>query len=110
MTLLSSALSSSSWLAAFSRSVVALTRAIASYYAPQGLRCNVLCPSVIDTPQAQRSLSDPRLRARLRELQPLTGEPGRPEDVAAAALWLSGPGARFVTGVVLPVDGGWTGR
>jgi meso-butanediol dehydrogenase / (S,S)-butanediol dehydrogenase / diacetyl reductase len=88
--------------------VVALTRAIASYYAPQGLRCNVVCPSVIDTPQAQRSLSDPRLRDRLRELQPLTGEPGRAEDVAAAALWLSGPGARFVTGVVLPVDGGWT--
>jgi meso-butanediol dehydrogenase / (S,S)-butanediol dehydrogenase / diacetyl reductase len=90
--------------------VVALTRAIASFYARQGLRCNVLCPAVIDTPQAQRSVNDPRLRERLRELQPLTGEPGRPEDVAAAALWLSSPRARFVTGVALPVDGGWTAR
>jgi meso-butanediol dehydrogenase/(S,S)-butanediol dehydrogenase/diacetyl reductase len=90
--------------------VIALTRAIASYYARQGLRCNALCPAVIDTPQAQRSVGDPRLRERLRDLQPLTGEPGRPEDVADAALWLAGPRSRFVTGVVLPVDGGWTAR
>src|SRR5207253_7696595 len=90
--------------------VVSLTRAIASYYARQSLRCNVLCPAVIDTAQAQRSVSDPRLRARLRDLQPLTREPGRPDDVAAAALWLAGPGARFVTGVALPVDRGWTAR
>jgi NAD(P)-dependent dehydrogenase (short-subunit alcohol dehydrogenase family) len=90
--------------------VVALSRAIAAYYARQHVRCNVLCPAVIDTPQAARTLQDPRLRARLRELQPLTGEPGRPEDVAAAALFLAGDDSRFVTGVVLPVDGGWTAR
>lgn len=90
--------------------VVALSRGIASYYAKQGVRCNVLCPAVIDTPQAARSLGDPRLRERLRDLQPLTGEPGRPEDVAAAALYLASDSSRFVTGVVLPVDGGWTAR
>jgi meso-butanediol dehydrogenase/(S,S)-butanediol dehydrogenase/diacetyl reductase len=90
--------------------VVALSRGIAVYYASQGIRCNVLCPAVIDTPQAQRSVGDPRIRARLRELQPLTGEPGRPEDVAAAAVFLAGEASRFVTGVVLPVDGGWTAR
>jgi len=90
--------------------VVALTRGLAVYYAPHGIRCNVLCPAVIDTPQAQRSVRDPRIRGRLRELQPLTGEPGRPEDVAAAALYLAGDASRFVTGVVLPVDGGWTAR
>lgn len=90
--------------------VVALSRGIAVYYAAQGLRCNVLCPAVIDTPQAQRSVGDPRIRGRLHELQPLTGEPGRPEDVAAAALFLASDASRFVTGVVLPVDGGWTAR
>jgi NAD(P)-dependent dehydrogenase (short-subunit alcohol dehydrogenase family) len=90
--------------------VVALSRGIAVFYAPRGIRCNVLCPAVIDTPQAQRSVGDPRIRGRLRELQPLTGEPGRPEDVAAAALYLASDAARFVTGVVLPVDGGWTAR
>jgi NAD(P)-dependent dehydrogenase (short-subunit alcohol dehydrogenase family) len=91
--------------------VIALTRSIAAYYAPRGVRCNVLCPSVIDTPMtAGRSLADPRIRERLRDLQPLTGEPGRPEDVAGAAVYLASPAARFVTGAVLPVDGGWTTR
>jgi meso-butanediol dehydrogenase/(S,S)-butanediol dehydrogenase/diacetyl reductase len=90
--------------------VVALTRAIATYYARQRVRCNVLCPAVIDTPQAARSVGDPRLRERLRELQPLTGEPGRPDDVAAAALFLASDASGFVTGVVLPVDGGWTAK
>jgi len=89
--------------------VVALSRSIAAYYAPQGVRCNVICPAVIETPMtAGRSVADPRIRERLRELQPLTGEPGRPEDVAGAAVYLASPAARFVTGVVLPVDGGWT--
>jgi NAD(P)-dependent dehydrogenase (short-subunit alcohol dehydrogenase family) len=91
--------------------VVALSRSIAAYYAPQGVRCNVICPAVIDTPMtAGRSVADPLIRERLRELQPLTGEPGRPEDVAGAAVYLANPATRFVTGVVLPVDGGWTAR
>jgi NAD(P)-dependent dehydrogenase (short-subunit alcohol dehydrogenase family) len=90
--------------------VIALTRGIAVYYGPQGVRCNVICPGVIDTPMAYRSVGDPKIRARLRDLHPLTAEPGLPEDVAAAVLYLAGPEAGFVTGAVLPVDGGWTAR
>jgi NAD(P)-dependent dehydrogenase (short-subunit alcohol dehydrogenase family) len=55
-----------------------------------------------------RAQDDPRIRERLAELQPLTGEFGRPEDVAEAALYLAT--APFVTGAVLTVDGGWTTR
>ena len=56
----------------------------------------------------ERARSDAETMARLRELQPLTGGPGRPEDVAGAAVYLAS--APFVTGAVLSVDGGWTAR
>jgi NAD(P)-dependent dehydrogenase (short-subunit alcohol dehydrogenase family) len=88
--------------------IVALTRAVAIAYAGDRIRCNAICPGLIDTPMSERARNDPRLRARLGELQPLTGEPGAPEDVAQAALYLAA--AEFVTGAVLPVDGGWTAR
>ncbi len=85
-----------------------LTRAIAVHYAPEGIRCNAIAPGLIATPMSERAQSDERIRARLPELQPLTGELGRPEDVAAAAVYLAT--AEFVTGTVLPVDGGWVAR
>lgn len=88
--------------------VIALTRAMAVTYAPEGIRCNVVCPGLIATPMSRRAQDDPRIRARLPELQPLTGDFGRPEDVADAAVYLAT--APFVTGAVLTVDGGWTAR
>lgn len=88
--------------------IVALTRAVAVAYAGDRIRCNAICPGLIDTPMSERARSDPRLRERLPELQPLTGAPGAPEDVAEAALYLAS--AEFVTGAVLTVDGGWTAR
>jgi NAD(P)-dependent dehydrogenase (short-subunit alcohol dehydrogenase family) len=90
--------------------IVALSRAIAVTYAARGVRCNVVCPGLIATSMSRRAQEDPRIRARLPELQPLVGDFGAPQDVASAALWLAGPGSRMVTGVVLPVDGGWTAR
>ena len=56
----------------------------------------------------RRAREDSRIRARLPELQPLTGDFGTPDDVAAACLYLAT--APFVTGAVLTVDGGWTAR
>jgi meso-butanediol dehydrogenase / (S,S)-butanediol dehydrogenase / diacetyl reductase len=87
---------------------IGLARAMAATYASEGIRCNVVCPGLIETPMSRRVQDDERIRARLPQLQPLTGTFGRPEDVAQAILYLAT--APFVTGAVLPVDGGWTGR
>ena len=57
---------------------------------------------------SRRAQEDAGIRARLAELQPLTGDFGRPEDVAHAVVYLVT--APFVTGAVLPVDGGWAAR
>jgi meso-butanediol dehydrogenase / (S,S)-butanediol dehydrogenase / diacetyl reductase len=94
--------------AAAKGALVALTRSMAITYAPDGIRCNVVCPALIATPMSSRAQADPEIRARLAELQPLTGDFGRPEDVAEAILHLAT--APFTTGAVLTVDGGWTAR
>lgn len=86
--------------------VIGLTRALATYYAPERIRCNVVAPGLIETPMSTRAQQDPTIRARLADLQPLTADFGSPDDVAAAILYLAR--AEFVTGAVLPVDGGWT--
>jgi meso-butanediol dehydrogenase / (S,S)-butanediol dehydrogenase / diacetyl reductase len=94
--------------AASKAAVIGLTRAMSVSYAKDGIRCNVVCPGLIETPMSTRAQQDAGIRARLAELQPLTGDFGRPEDVAQAALYLAT--APFVTGAVLTVDGGWTAR
>jgi NAD(P)-dependent dehydrogenase (short-subunit alcohol dehydrogenase family) len=94
--------------AASKAGIVGLTRAIAVRYARDGVRANVVAPGLIATGMSRRAQDDRRIVARMRELQPLTGELGRPEDVAGAALYLAQ--AQFVTGAVLVVDGGWTAR
>jgi NAD(P)-dependent dehydrogenase (short-subunit alcohol dehydrogenase family) len=87
--------------------VVALGRLAAARYAPDGIRVNVLAPGLVDTPMAARAIQDPAIRDFLRTKQPLAGGPARAEDVAEAAVFLCSDAARLVTGVVLPVDGGW---
>lgn len=90
--------------------VISLTRSIAAYYAPQQIRANVICPGLIATAMSARAQASLTIRSRLAELQPLTGDFGQPEDVAHASLYLASDQARFVTGAVLTVDGGWTAR
>jgi meso-butanediol dehydrogenase/(S,S)-butanediol dehydrogenase/diacetyl reductase len=94
--------------AASKAGLIGLTRAMAVTYAREGIRCNVVAPGLIATPMSTRAQRDPTITARLPELQPLTGDFGRPEDVAAACVYLAT--APFVTGAVLTVDGGWTAR
>ena len=86
--------------------VITLTKCIAAYYGAQGVRANVIAPGMIDTPMSKRMQGKPDIMAYLEEHQPL-GALGRPEDIAAAALFLASGEAAFITGAVLSVDGGW---
>jgi NAD(P)-dependent dehydrogenase (short-subunit alcohol dehydrogenase family) len=87
--------------------IISMSRLAAARYAADGIRVNVLAPGLIDTPMAERAVGDPAIRHYLRTKQPLTDGAGRPEDCSDAAVFLCSDAARFVTGVVLPVDGGW---
>jgi NAD(P)-dependent dehydrogenase (short-subunit alcohol dehydrogenase family) len=87
--------------------ILAMSRAAAARYAGERIRVNVIAPSLIDTPMAARAVGDETIRRFLRTKQPLTQGPGRPEDCADAAVFLCSDEARFVTGTVLTVDGGW---
>lgn len=86
--------------------IIGLTRNIAAYYAKDGLRANCLAPGLVDTRMARRTKAEPELMAQIGFWQPL-GPIGQVEDVAEAALFLASERAKFITGVVLPVDGGW---
>lgn len=93
--------------------IVGITLALAADHAREGIRVNAICPGTIDTPMLHRVLDAlpeperPAGRQGFADLHPL-GTIGRPEDVAYAALYLASDEARFVTGAVLPVDGGYT--
>jgi len=87
--------------------VIAMSRQAAARYAAQGIRVNVIAPSLIDTPMSTRAVNDEAILDFLRTKQPLTQGPGRAGDCAEAAVFLCSDEARFITGVVLPVDGGW---
>ena len=91
--------------------VVLLAKALSLDYATRGIRVNALCPGIIDTPMLRRfadAMPDPAAAwTEYRTAQPMR-RLGTPEECAAAALWLVSPEAGFVTGVALPVDGGFT--
>ena len=87
--------------------VTMLTKAIASRYAKDGIRCNSIHPSTVDTPFVQVLFQDPARKAeRLGEV-PL-GRLATAADVANAVLYLASDEASFINGVALPIDGGVT--
>ena len=91
--------------------VVMLAKALALDYATKGIRVNALCPGIIETPMLRTftdSRPDPAASwAEHAAAQPM-GRLGTPEECADAALWLVSDEASFITGVALPVDGGFT--
>jgi NAD(P)-dependent dehydrogenase (short-subunit alcohol dehydrogenase family) len=83
-----------------------MTRAMATELSPQGIRVNCIAPGFIATEMSARALNnDPERKAKAMGRTPM-GTLGDPADVGNAAVFLASEGAKYITGVVLPVDGG----
>jgi NAD(P)-dependent dehydrogenase (short-subunit alcohol dehydrogenase family) len=87
--------------------VIAMTKAMASYYAPHKIRVNAIAPGLVRTPMSRRAQTDDRILAFMKKKQPLLEGLIEPEDVAEAAMFLLSPAAGTITGEVLSVDAGW---
>ena len=87
--------------------LVNLTANMAIHFGPDGIRVNAIAPGTVRTPiWAERVAANPRIFDRLARWYPL-GRVGEPEDIANAALFLCSDDAAWITGVTLPVDGGF---
>ena len=90
--------------------VIGLTRSAALEYAARGIRINAVCPGAVETPMVAAMIAkEPETMKDITKEQPI-GRLGRPEEIASAVLWLCSPGAGFVVGHALAVDGGYTAR
>ena len=78
-------------------------------YGRDGVRVNAICPGYIETPMTASLRETPEGVQQLESLHPI-GRLGLPEEIAAAAVFLASDAASFITGVALPVDGGYTAR
>ena len=84
-----------------------LMKSIAADYGRQGIRANAIAPGAIDTPINEQYRDDATVQANW-DRKSLLGRPlGHPNEVATAAVFLASDDSSFVTGSVLPVDGGW---
>ncbi|MFB6138010.1 MAG: SDR family NAD(P)-dependent oxidoreductase [Halobacteriaceae archaeon] len=91
--------------------VVGLTKNAALEYATQGIRVNAVCPGFVHTPMIERYgvTEDPELQAEIEGRHAME-RLGRPEEIAAAVVWLLSDAASFVTGEAVDVDGGYLSR
>lgn len=91
--------------------VIGMTKAIAVDHVRQGIRCNAICPGTVHSPSLEQRLAATgdfdKAMAEFIARQPI-GRIGKPEEVAAIALWLASDAAAFVTGQCHIIDGGWT--
>jgi NAD(P)-dependent dehydrogenase (short-subunit alcohol dehydrogenase family) len=85
--------------------LIGLTRSTAYDFGPQNIRCNAIAPGAITT----RISPPPGSELHQRQIsKTFLGRTGQPEEVAAAAVFLASDEASYITGAVIPVDGGWT--
>lgn len=95
--------------AATKAAIVGFSKSIASYYAQDSIRVNVIAPALVETPMSQRACGNDEIMNFIATKQPLDGgRVGVPSDLDGAALFLLSRQAHFITGQVLAVDGGWT--
>ncbi len=95
--------------AATKSAAIGFTKSIASHYARENIRANVIAPALVESPMSERAAGDEAIMEFVRRKQPLDGgRVGQPEDLDSAAVFFLSEASRFVTGQVLAVDGGWT--
>ena len=88
--------------------MIGFSKSIASYYAQNNIRINVIAPGLVETPMAQRAAGDEAIMRFIQSKQRLDGgRIGRPSDLDGAAVYLMSDFSSFATGQVLAIDGGW---
>ncbi|MGB3771904.1 MAG: glucose 1-dehydrogenase [Rhodococcus sp. (in: high G+C Gram-positive bacteria)] len=90
--------------------VIGATKSVALQYGKLGVRVNAVCPGTIFTPMVERMIEGGELDPDSAASGVPLGRLGRPEEIAAAVLWLCSDAASYVTGVALPVDAGFTAQ
>ena len=88
--------------------VVGITKSVALEYARKKIRVNAVCPGVIDTPMVDRLMAETGLDRSTFEQQEPMARFGDPREISDAVVWLLSDQSSFVTGVAMPIDGGYT--
>jgi NAD(P)-dependent dehydrogenase (short-subunit alcohol dehydrogenase family) len=94
--------------AASKGAIEAMSTAAAAYYAPCGIRINVIAPGLVSTPMSTRAENNPQIVDYISRKQPLTKGMLSAADVAKTACFLLSPESSPITGQIITVDGGWT--
>ncbi len=94
--------------AASKGAIESFTRSIAAYYAPHGIRANVIAAGLVATPMSERAQLDAEIMAYVERRQPVARGPLTTDDLVGTALYLLSDESRMVTGQILDVDAGWS--